>query len=101
MPIIPIMVLLLKQKFKNMNTNIILKNSIIIICSLFIFSCNKTQKTDKTSGYKSIIKNTLGKKIILPSNAIMYAPFSNYVADSSAILNASINYLDPRVRGIK
>ncbi|AUC21955.1 MULTISPECIES: hypothetical protein [Polaribacter] len=63
------------------------KYLILFIFIIAMLSCSK-KKEDKTESLKFTIDRTLGKKLILPDSLMIYAPFSNYLADSLTILNS-------------
>ena len=65
-----------------------LKPIVLCICMCGIVSCKNKQETDEVVSLKQVVENSLGKKLILPNSLQEYSPFSNYVADSVAVVNS-------------
>ncbi|QTD38551.1 hypothetical protein JL193_04490 [Polaribacter batillariae] len=65
----------------------ILKYFVLITFVFCIISCKKGSNNE-IKPLRSVIEKTIGKKLVLPDNIKIYAPFSNYIADSSNIWNS-------------
>lgn len=65
-----------------------LKSVLLFVCMCSIISCENKQETDEIVSLKSVVENTLGKKLIVPDSLQTYTPFSNYIADSTVVLNS-------------
>ena len=70
------------------NVLIILRYIIPIIFANLIISCQNKENQKREAHLKSIVKNCLGEKLIIPDSLRIYAPFHNYLADSVQLSNA-------------
>ena len=70
------------------NVLIILRFIIPIIFANLIISCQNKENQKREAHLKSIVKNCLGEKLIIPDSLIIYTPFHNYLADSVQLSNA-------------
>ncbi|KQC02756.1 hypothetical protein [Pedobacter sp. Hv1] len=64
------------------------KSILVLIWMCCIISCKNKEETDEIASLKSVVENTLGKKLIIPASLPTYSPFTNYIADSAAIFNS-------------
>ena len=65
-------------------------NSILCILTVgIITSCsNKKQNIDKVKTLKSVVENTLNKKLDIPNSLEVYSPFSKSLVNKNDILNS-------------
>ena len=70
--------------------NNIVKCSILFACFYSFTACKNNETKAKEASLKSVVENCLGKKLILPDSLSTYKPFTNYIADSIEVSNATI-----------
>ena len=62
----------------------------IVLCMYLILpACQNKINSKKVESLKTAISSILGEQLILPTELRIYKPFSNYLADSLDIFNAS------------
>ena len=67
------------------------KNLVILILSMYLLMfCKKEKTSSEVVALKSIINQTLGKKLNLPNELELYEPFSEFIIDSSEIANSKL-----------
>lgn len=59
----------------------------LFLCVSIITSC-KDKNADKINSLKSVIENTLNKKLKIPDSLGVYAPFPDCIANGSDMLNS-------------
>ena len=65
------------------------KNYIMLfILFSIITACKNKDQVEKIESLKSVVENSLGKKLMIPDSLQVYSPFKNYIADSTAVLNS-------------
>jgi hypothetical protein len=66
----------------------ILRYIIPIIFATLTISCQNKENQKKEAHLKSVVKNCMGEKLIIPDSLKVFAPFDKYVADSAQLSNA-------------
>ncbi len=60
-----------------------MKNLFFLLLIIVLFQCNTT--TSKQKSVEQVVENTLGKKLLIPNNLVVYKPFEKYLDDSIGI----------------
>lgn len=70
----------------------IMKGIMLIFLASSSLTCQNREVQEKEARLKSVIENSLGKKLIIPDSLIIYAPFCDYISNSALSLLSNAKF---------